>query len=671
MNKAEQGGNGEASEPTRADAVPLETATEATSAADDDLATVPTSASRRGSAAHKPATPPPMVRVDGLAETLHDVRHELQLLSHATKFNWINHRLILLRNALIAFSILVVVVIIAIACYREAYRQTLTIAAFDVPEKLAERGITGQVVAKILFDELVKRRDLVTTLEKGELKGAWAENRSDVAIPEAKFTLQSVFRYLRYMTGNEIAVDGEFIVDANGEDVTMRVRVAGRQPTIVKGKLANWEALTGELALGVLDVTQPAVVAAYLGIKAETPEDLVALSKRLRRMSNQDPKLSGEVMSVAYDAYGSALRRQEKLDKAALAFNEAMALDPTNGVAVINAASAQANQRKYDESAALFKRAQTMQLPESVKRGALRSRLSSAVNTGDCDAARAVLNDARQSQLYDPLRFADTEALIFADCDFEESRAVALLAKYVAMHPDNERYAATLARIQYWRPEKRYVEESVQIGRDAIAAGVVSGGLFGNHAFTLVELGRIEEAREILARMPPSAALALIGTTNRRQPGLDLFELAVLRQQKEYAKADEIMRRLFAETPFREHYFSLWAGQIKLAMNQYEEAIAAYNDGLKRSPKNCLLWQELGTVYATKGDVPTALATWDKGIAAVPKCGLNYNEAARLLIKQNRVPEAKQKLDTLIKIAPNSDGAVIAKEILATLGPKS
>ena len=52
----------------------------------------------------------------------------------------------------------------------------------------------------------------------------------------------------------------------------------------------------------------------------------------------------------------------------------------------------------------------------------------------------------------------------------------------------------------------------------------------------------------------------------------------------------------------------------------------------------------------------------------MPKGGLNYNEAARLLIKQNRAPEAKQKLDTLIKITPNSDGAVIAKEILAALG---
>ena len=67
----------------------------------------------------------------------------------------------------------------------------------------------------------------------------------------------------------------------------------------------------------------------------------VALSKRLRRMSLQDPKLSGAVMSVAYDAYGNAMQRQGRVDEAVLAFNEAMALDPANGVAVISAASAQ------------------------------------------------------------------------------------------------------------------------------------------------------------------------------------------------------------------------------------------------------------------------------------------------------------------------------------------
>ncbi len=599
-----------------------------------------------------------------LTKTLDSVDHELQLLSHATQYNWINQRLILLRNALIAFSVLVVVVITVVACYREAYRQTLTIAAFDVPPKLAERGITGQVVAKVLFDELVKRRDLVTTLDKGELKGAWAENRSDVAIPEAKFTLQSVFRYLRYMTGNEIAVDGEFILDR--DDVTMRVRVAGKPPTVVKGKLADWETLVGDLALGVLDATQPAVVAAYLGLKAQTPEDLKALSNRVLRMSQQDPKLSGAVLSVAYDAYGNALRRLGKLDEAVLAFNAAMALDPNNGVAVISAASAQGIQRNYDESGKLFKRAQAMQLPDSVKINAFTIWVVGGINSGNCDVVSEALEAARKSPVYDPPRFVLIEASAMARCDYEEARATASVATVLSMHPHIGATANLLTAIHFNRPENRYRELGIQLSRDAIAAGVNNSFVFANLADALVGVGRIEEAREIYG-------LARQGTDTSRSPmvrqrGLEFFEAQIHYQQKDYAKADEIYRRQIVAQPLREAKEFSRYGLIKLAMNQYDEAAAVYNDGLKRLPKNCQLWQELGTVYATKGDVALALATFDKGIAAVPKCGLNYNEAARLLIKQNRVPEAKQKLDTLIKIAPNSDGAVIAKEILATLG---
>jgi tetratricopeptide (TPR) repeat protein len=105
---------------------------------------------------------------------------------------------------------------------------------------------------------------------------------------------------------------------------------------------------------------------------------------------------------------------------------------------------------------------------------------------------------------------------------------------------------------------------------------------------------------------------------------------------------------------------------------RFDEATALYNDALQRFPKSCLLWEGFGNMYAKKGDVAMALTTFDKGIAVVPKCGStkcgsNYNAAARFLIKQNRVPEAKDKLDALIKIAPNSDGALIAKEILATI----
>jgi tetratricopeptide (TPR) repeat protein len=607
------------------------------------------------------------VRVEGLAETLLDVRHELALISNATKYNWINQRLILLRNALIALSILVVVIVAVVACYREAYRQTLTIAAFDVPAKMAEQGLTGQVVAKALFDELIKRRELVTTLEAGELKGAWAENRADVAIPEAKFTLQSVFRYLRYMTGNEIAVDGEIILDGEkGEGATMKVRVAGKPPTVVNGAMRDWQTLVGQLASGVLEVTQPAVLAGYMGAQAKTPEDLAALSKHIVKMQSANNRPSAAVMSVAYDAYGSALQRQGKTDEAQAAFAEAMALDSTNGVAVNNAANTQNALRNYAEASALYKQAQGMRLPDTEKGIAFQRRITSATNAGDCLAGGDVLREAKASPHYNASVTSGAEAIYVANCEFEEARAVALIAKNTTLHPDAFRLMNALGLVQIRRPEKRYLDEGIKVFRTAIANGIEEAFVYANLAVGLAEKGEYGEAKELFER-----AMLLRVKSGLPAFSPDGFAGTVNYLKGEYANADAALRRFYATAPMREEQqFAVFAA-TQAGLQRFEEATAIYNDGLTRLPKSCQLWAEFGRMYATNGDIATALATFDKGIAAVPKCGLNYNAAARLLIKQNRVSEAKQKLDALIKAAPNSDGAVIAKEMLASIGAKS
>ena len=613
---------------------------------------------------HETVAVPSSVRVEGLAETLQDVRHELQLISHATKFNWINQRLILLRNALIALSILVVVVVIAIACYREAYRQTLTVAAFEVPDSLAKRGITGQVVAKALFDELIKRRDLVTTLETGELKGAWAENRADVAIPEAKFTLQSVFRYLRYMTGNEIAVDGEIILDAdNGDTAIMKVRVAGKPPTVVNGAMSDWQKLVGDLANGVLDVTQPAVLAGYLGTKVVTPADLSALSKHIVKMQSGATKQSPQVMSVAYDAYGSALQRLGKMAEAKAAFQQAISLDANNGVAVINAANLLNNLREFADASILYKRAQTMRLPDNVKVLALRSRITGATVVGDCESAATALNEAKASPLYDASALMANEAFYLARCEYEEARAVALVAPLAMLHPDVRIPVNTLALIQLFRPEDRYRPEAIKVLRQAIANGLVDPIIYTNLALALVGSGEYEEADQMRLRGVELGAKAGLPVLNP-----DGYFGTMHYLKGEYEKADTLLRRFYVTNPMREEQQFQIFGAVQAELRRFDEATKLFEDALAKLPKSCRLWEGFGKMYAAKGDITAALAAFDKGIIEVPKCGINYNAAARLLIKQNRVSEAKQKLDALIKIAPNSDGAAIAKEILATIG---
>jgi tetratricopeptide (TPR) repeat protein len=380
-------------------------------------------------------------------------------------------------------------------------------------------------------------------------------------------------------------------------------------------------------------------------------------------MQQANPSHSGAVLSVAYDAYGSALMRQGRADDAMLAFVAAMTLDPDNGVAVINMAKAKADRRDYDEATPLFAKAQAMRLPDAVKLSALSSRISAASNTGDCVAKAQALRDARASPLYEPWKFIADEAAYAHFCDYEEARAVAMLTAAHALHPLDAGYANLLAVLQLLRPEGRYREQGFKVSRDAIAAGVDDVWLYANFRVALIEAGRFDEAADVQAKQ---------GRDFRDPVRRDRFRTSVsgleyLRRQ-EFAKADEALRRAFAVVPPREvREFSLLA-QAQLGLGKPDQAMAIYRDGLKRLPKNCLLWQELGSAQAARGrpeDIAAALATFDQGIAAVPKCGLTTNAAARLLIAQSRPAEAKAKLDALIKIAPNSDGAVIAKEILA------
>ena len=369
-------------------------------------------------------------------------------------------------------------------------------------------------------------------------------------------------------------------------------------------------------------------------------------------------------MSVAYDAYGSALQRQARVEEAKVAFAEAMTLDPSNGVAVINAAKAQSALRNFAESSALYLQAKSLRLPDNVKATALRGRILGASNTGDCTAAEQAVREAKASSYYSPA-IAGIEAIYLVQCEFEESRAVALAEKYAILHPDSPMWKTNLGVAYWFRPEKRYLDEGIKVFKMAIANGMEEELIYSNLAYALADKGEYDESRQMAER-----SLKIGGKSGGSSATTDDYDGYVYYLKGEYAKADASLRRLHTKTPMREEIHFLGFAGTQAGLKRYDEAIKVYNDGLARMPKNCLLWEAFGSMYVAKGDVTNALATFNKGITAIPKCGLNYNSAARLLIKQNRTPEAKIRLDTLIKIAPNSDGAVIAKEILASAGAK-
>lgn len=601
------------------------------------------------------------VRVEGLAETFEEVRYELKLIAHASKYDWVNKRLIVLRNAVIAFAVLAGVMVVLTMCYREAYRQTLNIAAFDVPEQMKEHGVNGEIVAKALFDELIKRRKTVTTLDAGELKEAWTEHRSEVAIPQTHFTLQAVFSYLRHLTGNEIAVDGEMFVD--GESVTVRARVAGNPPVTVSGPLGQWEALMGGVADYVYEATQPAVLASYRGLTATTPQNLAALSKLVVKMTNASPRLPPNAIAVAYDAYGGALMRQDRLREALAAFNTALRYDPALGLAVMNAAEVNFRLDNRKTADRLYIQAANMPIAESVKRGALRRRVSLALNSLDCKTAASALRDLKNFARYDELWEQWSEARYLVNCGYAEEQGAAIARNIALLHPDAANAWVYLSAVLTERPGVRHLREGADAARQAIAKSADPHDILNYFAHTnlisaLAGLGEGPEAERVYQET------RAIMPTDR--PDFTRLKAAVMYANGDYAGVEREAGRRLQAAPGSSMEGYHWLALALEKLQKTDEAIRLLRQGQHYSPRRCILFDDAGNVLARSHRIAEALAEFERGTAAEPKCGQPYISAARALVSVKRLAEAKAKLNALIVLAPRSDGASEARALLAT-----
>ena len=627
-----------------------------------DPAAISASASRPGAA---PAVAvAPTTRIEGLAEIISEARHELHLLGHAGKFEWINRRLILLRNAVIALSVLVVAVTAASMMLREAYRETLSIAVFNVPAKLAERGITGQLVAQSLFDELIKRRVTVTTLNAGELRVAWTEHRSDVAVPDTGFTLKSVFRYLRTLTGKEIAIDGEMLVD--GDEVTIKARLQGRPPRAVTGKLAAWESLMGDIAEQLYEVTQPVVLASYWGLTANSPKDIERLSDLILRMKFADPPTSSAAMSVANHAYGLALQKQNKTAEALTAWERARAYDPKFALPYF--ATIDAN--GLDDPATsekLLKQTASLEVSKATRIRALNLRYLLARNIGDCATMESTLRERTRIAGDDPFVVERNTAFYKVMCEYQQAKGVAVIRNFALLHPENPGHWADVALAQWYRAATPTPTTLLE-ARKALETGIAAD-----------QRGRYSALQLMLA--------LILSFQGDHQPAIEAYDagMRIGKNNPQFARAvrvhmhfnkgefkaaEAVIQGSFEDDKNVRPQDYRILGRTLDALDRTNEAINLLRTGYARFPYSCELYDRAGEILFRRGRDAEAYEEWERGIAAVPKCDRPYVTFARALIERKRFAEAKQKLEKLLKVSPESDGAEVAREMLAQLAKK-
>lgn len=148
----------------------------------------------------------------------------------ATKF-WRRARFffVTILPALMALGLSVFVVIEAF------FRDRIEIASFSAPAAMSDAGLSGDVIARMLRDEMSSfraRSDEITLASKSSLAGESA----DISIPGVGITLGGTVHFIRRML--EIPtrrISGDASVDPETKSAVIRVRISDGPPIVVSG----------------------------------------------------------------------------------------------------------------------------------------------------------------------------------------------------------------------------------------------------------------------------------------------------------------------------------------------------------------------------------------------------------------------------------------------------
>ncbi len=165
----------------------------------------------------------------------------------------------------IMFGIVALMIVVALlaAMWSAAQDNNLVIEAFSVPPDMAQRGVSGQVVASQLLDRLATlQNETPTARAASTYSNNWGRDDIKVAIPDTGISIGDLNHYLRDWLGHETHITGEVYRSDTGIVVT--ARVGGDPGVTFEGSQADLGKLMQKAADAIYKRTQPYRYAVYL-----------------------------------------------------------------------------------------------------------------------------------------------------------------------------------------------------------------------------------------------------------------------------------------------------------------------------------------------------------------------------------------------------------------------
>jgi tetratricopeptide (TPR) repeat protein len=269
-----------------------------------------------------------------LEERIRALRHEVDklieqrpLLLAALRYQHVGDLMRITLQGMLAIVGLVAVLGLVAAMWSAAHDDSLVIEAFSVPPDLAQRGMTGQVVASQLLDKLANLQDGTPTERAASTYSHNWSSDIRVAIPETGLSVQDVNRLLRDWLGHETHITGEVFRTPAGIDIT--ARTSGQSGETIKGAEANFDTLMQNAAETIYRRTQPYRYSVYI-VNEGRPHSYDISNAVLRGLLDYGPR--GEAKWAHLGLAGN-MESNQKFRETVAESRAALADDPAFGMA--------------------------------------------------------------------------------------------------------------------------------------------------------------------------------------------------------------------------------------------------------------------------------------------------------------------------------------------------
>jgi tetratricopeptide (TPR) repeat protein len=106
-----------------------------------------------------------------------------------------------------------------------------------------------------------------------------------------------------------------------------------------------------------------------------------------------------------------------------------------------------------------------------------------------------------------------------------------------------------------------------------------------------------------------------------------------------------------------------WKGLSLGNLDKYDEALEAYDQGLKTDPKDTSLWWGRGNALQNLGRYEDATTAFDQGLKINPKDASLWNGKGTALFASGKYEKALVAYDTTLRIDPKREGVIKLRDM--------